>query len=332
MALSVSVALCTFNGERFIEQQLRSILDQTEPPKELVISDDASSDRTMAVVESTITQWRRQNSGSRLDVVRFKNSAALGVARNFEQAVLAATGDLIALSDQDDVWLPDRLERMVSIFEARPQLLLLHTDAFLIDAAGTRESASLFEALEISARTRDAIHAGEAFNELVKRNIVTGATTVFRRTLASLAAPFPPGWLHDEWLAIAAASTGTLDLLEEKLLEYRQHGANEVGAQKLSLSTKAGRVLEGGDERNRRLLTRAESLVERFDVLDVSPPYRGVVADKLAHERLRSSLGPHRLSRVRPVLAELRTGRYRWFGRGTVDALRDLLQPLRGTG
>jgi glycosyltransferase involved in cell wall biosynthesis len=332
VALSVSVALCTHNGERFIEEQLRSILGQTLVPTEIVLSDDASTDRTIAIVESTIASWRNQHPDARLEVSFFRNPVALGVTRNFEQAILAVSGDLVALSDQDDVWLPNRLERMVSVFDNRPNLLLLHTDAFLIDATGRRGPGSLLEALEVSMRTRAAIHAGEGLGELMRRNIVTGATTVFRRSLSEVAVPFPAAWLHDEWLAVAAASIGVVDLLEEPLLEYRQHGANQVGAEMLSFSGKVGRMLEPGTERSRRLLTRAENLVERLDTLHEAGPLRDIAIEKLAHERARSVLGRHRLGRLVPVVRELRTGRYGRFGRGITDALRDLVQPLRGTG
>jgi len=327
MALSVSVALCTRNGERFIEEQVRSILNQTLIPDELVVSDDASSDRTVVKIESAIADWREHHPESQLKMVLFRNYAPLGITHNFEQAVRAATGDLIALSDQDDVWLPNRLERMVAEFGRRPELLLLHTDAFLIDADG-RRVGSLFDALEISARTRAAVHGGEALAELLKRNIVTGATTMFRRAVRDLAIPFPPAWLHDEWLAVAAASTGIMDLLEEPLVEYRQHGTNEIGASRLSITAKVRRLLEPGTERNRRLLLRSESLVERFDALQAPGPLREIAAEKLAHERARNALVPNRARRVVGVMAELRTGRYTRFGRGVPDALRDLVQPL----
>jgi glycosyltransferase involved in cell wall biosynthesis len=332
VALSVSVALCTHNGERFIEEQLRSILGQTLIPTEIVVSDDASTDRTIALIESTIADWRKQYPDARFEVRFLHNPVALGVTSNFEQAILGATGDLIALSDQDDVWLPNRIERMVSVFDNRPDLLLLHTDAFLIDAVGRRMPGSLLEALEVSTRTRAAVHSGEALGELMKRNIVTGATTMFRRSLIKVAVPFPAAWLHDEWLAIVAASTGTVDLLEESLLEYRQHGANQVGAELLSFSDKVGRMLEPGTDRSRRLLVRTENLVARLDTLHAVGPLRDIAVEKLAHERARSMLGRRRLTRLVPIIRELRTGRYGLFGRGMTDAFRDLLQPLRGNG
>ncbi len=328
VALTVSVALCTHNGERFIEEQLSSILGQSQPPTQLVISDDASKDNTIALVTATIAQWRVAHPETLLSVTRINNPVALGVVANFAGAIAATEGDLVALCDQDDVWPVGRLERMIAVFDSTPQLLLLHTDATLIDASGRSTGQSLFGSLGVGDATKRAVHSGYAYESLMKRNIVTGATTVFRRDLANAALPFPPSWVHDEWLAIVAAAVGVVDLLDEKLIEYRQHEANQIGVERLSFTGKAGRMLAPGAGRNRRLLARAEQLAERIAGLDVSPQRTAAAGQKLLHEQIRSGLGRRRLSRVLPVVRELTTGRYGKFGRGVPDAVRDLLQPL----
>lgn len=328
MALTVSVALCTWNGERFVEDQLRSILGQTVRPVQLVVSDDGSTDGTVDLVTATIADWRIANPGAQLEVVRIQNAVALGVTANFAGAIAATTGDLVALCDQDDVWPPSRLERLVSEFASRPSLLLLHTDAALIDASGHPTGESLFDSLGVTAAITSAVHAGNAFEVLMKRNIVTGATTIFRQRVADLAAPFPSAWVHDEWLAIVAAMLDGVDLLEEKLLGYRQHGANEIGVERLGIAGKVRRMLEPGAERNQRLLARAKQLAERISALSTTAARTAAVGEKLAHEQVRSGLGRRRLARVMPVIRELGTGRYRAFGRGAADAVRDLLQPL----
>jgi len=329
VTLSVSVALCTRNGERFVEAQLLSILDQTVLPAQIVVSDDASTDRTMGIVKSVVAEWRASHSEEALELIELHNEQPLGVTKNFEQAVLRTDGELIALSDQDDVWLPTRLERMVAEFDRRPDLLLLHSDAYLVDENGIRASETLLNALEVSQEMLTAIHQGSALTVLMRRNVVTGATTMFRRSLLDVAVPFADGWVHDEWLALTAATVGQMDILEYPLVEYRQHGANEIGAARLSFAGKARKVLGPGSERNERLLTRAESLAARIDSLSESQSLRDMVAEKLAHEVMRGALGYRRLSRVVPIVQELRTGRYGRFGRGPVDAVRDLVQPLR---
>lgn len=102
--LSISVAMCTYNGSAFLQEQLDSIAAQTRLPDELVICDDGSSDSTVDIVE-------RFAHGVSFRVQLFRNPQNLGSTRNFEQAMRLCTGDLIALSDQDDVWMPEKLAR-----------------------------------------------------------------------------------------------------------------------------------------------------------------------------------------------------------------------------
>jgi glycosyltransferase involved in cell wall biosynthesis len=331
--LTVSVALCTHNGEKFLEEQLRSVLNQTAPPREIVVSDDTSTDGTVALVQATVAAHRTAHPEHDLTVRLLQNSAPLGVAKNFEQAILACTGDLVALCDQDDIWVPDKLQRMSALFEKRPDLVLLHTDARLIDEAGMLLPGTLFSALEVSAKSLSAIHAGRAFDVLLRRNVITGATTVVRRSFATTVVPFPDAWVHDEWLAMAASVLGEMDVLEDTLIEYRQHGTNQIGVSKLSVLGKFHRMVEPGGLRNRRLLTRATALAHRFETIDERIPYRQVAAvrAKLRHEQVRASLPRIRLARLAPILRELFTGRYATFGRGASDAVRDLLQPLEAS-
>ena len=198
----ISVALCTHNGERFLEEQLRSILSQTLQPDEIVLSDDASTDGTVALAERILAE----HPSVRLRVLR--NGSPLGVTKNFEQAVSTTTGELVALSDQDDVWEPERLQRYAAEFAARPTLLLLHGEAELVDAEGALMGVRLFDALDTNPWELDRIRSGRAFDALVRRNLALGASVVFRRTLLEHALPFPVSWVHDEWLAIIAAAIG----------------------------------------------------------------------------------------------------------------------------
>ena len=235
--VAVSVALCTHNGARFVADQLRSILEQQPPPDEVVVSDDASTDATVEVVRAEFGR----SAPERVRLTVLENPAALGVSRNFEQALAACSGELIALSDQDDVWLPGRLSTAVARFEAEPELLLIHGDAILIDEHGSA-LGGLFDSLDATRWELGTIEAGRALDTLIRRNLVTGATTMIRRRLLELARPFDDAWVHDEWLAIIAASAGGVGVLRRPLIEYRQHGANVIGARKLNVGQKAGRL------------------------------------------------------------------------------------------
>ena len=151
---------------------------------------------------------------------------------------------------------------------------------------------------------------------------------MFRRSLAELAMPFPNGWVHDEWLAMVAAAVDGMDVSSESIIGYRQHGANQIGVEKLSLVGRIARILEPGTARNHRLLQRAIVLPERLQTVGASPDRLEAARVKIVHEQMRSLLKPSRVLRIIPIVQELRSGRYRRFGRGIGDAVRDLLQPL----
>lgn len=331
MTTTISVALCTHNGAEFIEAQLRSILAQSVLPIQIVISDDASQDETLSVVHGVFGTDDVEALGITVTVMNHVKN--VGVTSNFERALLACTGDLVALCDQDDIWHPDRLESAQRRFEDASELLLLHSDARLVDRNGAPLGYSLFDALDLTDEERAAITGGRGLEALLKRNLITGATTMIRRTLVDRATPFPKPWVHDEWLGIVAAATGRIDLLPEQLIDYRQHGANQIGVRRLGIRGKIGRIFEPRGGRNLYLASRAAVMASRLALLgDLVPERIMELADgKLHHLKVRAELPDRRLGRLAPVLREIRTGRYSRFSRGRGDILRDLLQPAGST-
>lgn len=323
-SLTVSVALCTYNGAEFLEDQLRSILAQTSPVDQIVVADDGSSDATLRIVEHVLA-----TPGAPEHVV-LTGGERHGVSANFERAIAATSGDLVALSDQDDVWHAAKIERMRAIFEEREGVLLAFSDADLIDATGVSTGGGLFSQLEVTDESLERIESGQAFPELLRRNIVTGATVVFRRGLVDAAFPFPQYWVHDEWLAIVAAALGDVTPVRQELIGYRQHGSNQIGVAAPTLRRKVARVLAPRGDRNTRLWRRAEILRERLEQLGplASRADSQLLDGKIRHERVRALLPDNRLRRVVPVLREATTGSYsRFASRGSADIVRDLLQP-----
>ena len=324
----MGVALCTRDGARFLPAQLRSILGQTLPVAEIVLSDDASSDGTVELARSILAE--AGPGGPALTVLR--NDPPLGVTANFEQALRASSAPLIALCDQDDVWRPEHVRRLASRFQARPGLLLAGSDAAAIDAQGRPLGFTLFAGLEISETEWRELRAGRGYDALLRRNLFTGATTMLRRSLLELALPIPVSWVHDEWLAVIAAVAGEVELLPEVLTDYRQHGANQIGVQRQRLRGKLRKLVLPRTERNARLLARAAALVPVLESLQrqgsATPQQVEKARRKLAHERMRSALPAQRLRRLGPVLRELRSGAYSRYDYGLADAARDLIQPL----
>lgn len=328
--LSISVALCTYNGAAFIREQVRSICLQSRPPQEIVLSDDASSDGCVDIARAAVAECAAESPDHPVALRVLRNTTALRVTKNFEQAVLACEGDLIALSDQDDVWKPDRLARMAAEFEQRPDLLLLHTDARLVDDDRKDLGQSLFHALEVKPFEMNWIHGGNAFDVFLRRNLVTGATAIFRRSLLADAAPFPVEWLHDEWLAIVASAVGGVDVLEDELIEYRQHASNQIGARRDTFMGKIRKALASRGDTHVKRAIKAELLLARLLTLGdrVSPVTIEKVRSKIEHQRFRAALPARRIERCLPVLREAMTGRYDKFGRGVRGVVRDLFESV----
>lgn len=312
----MSVALCTFEGARFIEAQLRSILDQTHAVSEIVVSDDGSSDDTLQIVD-------RVAADSAIPIA-VRRHEPLGVAGNFADAIGATTGDVIALSDQDDVWHPGRIERLL------PELAgvdLVHTDARLVDADGRDLGTTLLESLEASAWERDRMQHGGAFEALLRRNLVTGATVLVRGDVARSSMPVPEGWIHDEWLAMACALRGGVRLVPEATIDYRQHGANAIGVQSLSFGEKLRRLVDADGGAHDRKARRASSAAATAARLQLgTSTQRAALVEKARHERTRAALPAGRLARVPTILRGLAHGRYRSYSRGVLDVARDLLE------
>lgn len=322
MTLKLSVVLCTYNGEAFLGEQLDSLLAQTRLPDEIVVGDDGSIDGTVALLESFVTRAGQCGVDARL----VRQRVNLGFVGNFSATMRAATGDLLFLCDQDDVWSSRKLEVMERRFIDESDLLLLSTSARLVDGRGEDLGLSLFDALELEPWELSLLHDGKAFDVLLRRSLATGATVGFRRALVDCALPVGRGWIHDEWLAIVASSIGRMDALEDTLIDYRQHGRNQVGMRKRGLRDKWQDLV-----RSRR--TQFEAEIRRLDALESH--LRGmdgiVCAEQVSLRRqhfiARVALGQRpRLLRGAAILREAGAGNYRRYGTGLRSLMRDFLR------
>jgi hypothetical protein len=320
----VTVVLCTYNGTRFLGAQLDSLLAQRRRPDRIAIADDASSDGTWTLLEAFAARARAQGVAVELH----RNPANLGYLRNFEAALqrLPEDAGIVLLSDQDDLWHGEKIATLAEAFRQRPELDLVHSDARLVDAAGADLGEHMFGILGVSAGELADLHGGRGFQVLVRRNIVTGATLAVRRSLLPHVFPIPGDWVHDEWIALLAAAIGQIDTVEAALIDYRQHGANQIGARRRSLAERLG----GSQQR----LAQMQGLVRKFESLSAfierhDPPIpaerRAVIAERLAHLRLRLAMPRSFLRRLPLVLQEWRHGRYRRFASGPRSLVCDVL-------
>lgn len=215
----ISVCMGTFNGERFIEPQLESILAQLGPQDEVVVSDDGSTDDTLEMI--------RRFGDAR---VRIFEAPRRGVTRNFENALARSVGRYIFLSDQDDVWLEGKLTATCEALETHS---LVVSDCKVTDAEGGPLHESYFA----------LIGSGPGILRNFLRNSYLGCCMAFRRELLELALPIPPAVAHDYWIGMLDELTGQPFFLRRALLLYRRHGATAsfaAGESQRPLATRVG--------------------------------------------------------------------------------------------
>lgn len=209
MSKLVSVAICTYNGEKYIDEQITSVLAQKGVDLEVIVCDDQSTDSTWARLES----WPHKDS--RVSVQR--NPQRLGYSKNFAQTIALCRGEFIAPCDQDDIWLPDKLARLVSAIDAH---LMSYCDSLLVDEHG--------HSLNKKVSDRLGMYQGTGVIPLCFWNSISGHAMLFHRSLITLALPLPEGCFHDWWLAAVAASYGSINFVPEALVHYRQHANSQT--------------------------------------------------------------------------------------------------------
>ncbi len=211
-AIKVSVCMATYNGARYVEEQIRSILPQLRPQDELIVVDDSSKDNTVPLV--------RGFDDSRIRLIMHTQNQ--GVVPTFEEAIRNATGDILFLSDMDDIWAPNKVSRMLSIFEAHPEVAIVASSMQVIDENGTPVTNTTSQRSKFSSRL---------LNNVI-RNSFQGSAMAFRSSLVAEILPFPRNklFLHDVWIGTRNALRGGKAVyLDEPLLLYRRHASNVSG-------------------------------------------------------------------------------------------------------
>jgi glycosyltransferase involved in cell wall biosynthesis len=330
----ISIALCTYNGARFLPAQLESFLNQTRLPDELIVCDDCSTDETPQIVND----FARRAPFT----VSFRvNEKNLGSTKNFERAISLCGGDLIFLSDQDDVWLPQKLARIETEFDKNSQVGLVFSDAEIVDENLHPANCGLWQ-FTFSEERRENARNGNFFDVLLWQNVVTGATMAFRSEYRKIFTPIPeriPNLIHDGWISLLIANEAEVVFVEEPLIKYRQHSNQQLGidydaAFKRSFAERKERYA-AGIEVGREEIERLEQMKEIFTAYPQFEKRRGSVSfddlieekrEQIAHYDARMNLPLNRFERFLPVGRETLTGRYRRFSKGFLSVAKDLLE------
>lgn len=210
----VSIALCTFNGEKYLYEQLKSIVNQDYPNLEIIIVDDKSTDKTLEI----INLFSQVNQNIKL----FINETNIGFNRNFRKALKLCSAEYIAISDQDDIWMPEKISCLIN--NINDNLLIYHDSAYINNEG---------QLLNISTSTHHRFVLGNCATQLLYFNCISGHTCLIRKELLDLTPDFDKDLYYDWWLAYTAACTERINFVKDKLVKHRKHTESTTGNDKI---------------------------------------------------------------------------------------------------
>lgn len=262
----VSVALCTYNGEKYLKEQLDSIIQQSYKNIEIIICDDCSTDNTINIVNEYITKY---------DFIKlYRNTNNLGFKKNFEKAIYLCKGFYIALSDQDDIWDKNKLEVLIDNINDN---VLIYSNAKLIDKFGNYIDQCL-------VNTKRNLVSGRNNKAFLFDNCVSGNTILFKRALVKYILPIPNEVsFHDIWIAFVAATYGSIGYYHEPLISYRRYPEQVTHVMKNKDNTFLSRLKEKKIKKVKSVERKLENLYAflSLDILDEDCKY--LIEELISH-------------------------------------------------
>ena len=324
-SLRVSIAMCTYNGAQFLEDQLRSLMVQERLPDEVVVCDDHSTDNTVDILREFATN-------ASFSVHVHENKSRLRSTKNFDQAIALCQGDLIFLSDQDDVWDSKKVSLTEQCFVNNERVSLVFCDADIVNEEATPLGHTLWESLRFDKDLQSLIRTPDAFEILNFRPLVTGATMAFRKEFKDLVLPIPDdiSLIHDGWIALMISITGVIDFIDRPLMKYRQHPGQQLGAPDNERLKPNSSLLANSQRRNdfgtevKKLEAVRQRVRSKENLFVFNPKVN--LDDRLKHLNQRVALPQLKLKRLPLVFEELISGRYHRYSNGFYSLLKDLTQ------
>jgi glycosyltransferase involved in cell wall biosynthesis len=325
--MKISIALCTYNGEKFLSEQLESFIKQSRLPDELIICDDLSKDATIEIIEDFATK-------APFEVKLFRNEKNLGSTKNFEKAISLCTGDVIFLSDQDDLWFPEKIEKIEQVFQENSDVGLVFSNAEIIDEKGKTLHQNLLS-LTFGKEERQR----DFFETLVRQNVITGAAMAFRSEFRKDFMPIPNDlvMIHDGWISLVIASKSKVYLLDENLIKYRKHENQQIGVDYKTGNENRQAEFSASIEQRKLYLKNMEKMLGIFPkfpifqarIDEITQIIKDALIEKqqlLDHHTARLNLPKNKLKRISPIFRELKTKRYHTFSNGVKSAIKDLFE------
>ncbi|MCZ6782318.1 MAG: glycosyltransferase [Proteobacteria bacterium] len=321
----VSIAMTTFDGARYVEAQLESFASQSRLPDQLVVCDDGSRDDTMDRVRAFAAR-------APFAVHAEQNETHLETTPNFGKAVSLCDGDVIFLADQDDLWLPDKIESVVDVFSADPTVGAVFHNGRVVDESGRPVNYELWDSLWFSEAERKNVRTGRALEVFAKHVVAAGTTLAFRGRYRDLVLPFPDLHdCHDAWVSFLVTAVSGVRIVERNLIDYRLHGANQFGLQRFGLREqldKARWQLDAGIfSHNVRFFRAARERLAAQTDPDRQPALAtlDLIDAKIAHARARDAMSSRLLERLPTIAGEVRSRGYWRFSYGWKSVAQDVL-------
>lgn len=333
--MKISVALCTYNGEKFLSEQLDSILDQSVKPDEIIVCDDGSKDSTISILENYKDKYKGM-------IKIYQNRINLGFVKNFEKAVSYCTGEIIFLSDQDDIWYINKIEEFVKVFENNSECLYIFSDAMVTDEIGNNMNYTLWEVVGFN-EIKQKQFTDDIQNKMLlfRDNFVQGASLAIRSKSKKFILPFSENYFHDYWIAtiLSLISRNAGALIREPLISYRRHDSQNLGLQKDSRNFFQKQLVHFGNLKNffrtqiSETTNRIEILKEfrnqLFSVAEFSIENRNFLNDYIYFYQIRNQMySKKKITRFKMIMKLMRKGYYKRFSHSNFVVLKDIIIKL----
>ncbi len=321
----ISIALATYNGVQYLNEQLNSYLKQSRMPDELVVCDDCSTDETLVILENF------QRSAP-FPVLIEQNTANKGCVASFANSISRCSGNYIFYSDQDDVWFPEKIETMMSTFEENPDTGLVFCNAEVVDNMLSPLGCTFWEAVWFDERERKKVENNQAFDIFLKHIVVAGMSAAFRADLLSIILPMPAlqdG--YDGWTALLASTISRITTVNQSLVKYRVHDNNQVGVHTLGFmeQLKIGKQ-QVRDNTFPNLLFLKKEALRRLSSAEIKEKYEiddyflKSLQKNIAHLSRRINLSRWLPLRLIPILHETLRWNYFKYSYGFKSIAQDL--------
>ncbi|WP_201319172.1 glycosyltransferase [Paenibacillus sp. EPM92] len=262
------------------------------------------------------------------------NPKNLGVTKNFETTIKACNGDIVFICDQDDIWLENKVERIIKIFENNKEVDVIFTNAYLVNNQLTKFKDTLWDTIKFNPE-RSKKNGEDLFSIFLNRNIATGATMAFRKSFVEKILPMPEEWIHDGWIAITALLEKKLYAYPEKLILYRQHLHNVIGAKNEGILTKVRKYLGQPDKithDNYNKFKRYESVIEYISNNSIDVTTTEINNIKQCVKFWEDKCGivtRSKLKSIINIMGHVKKGHYNQFATGYRAVIKDVFNLLK---